>query len=145
MLIGWCFLQVGVRSFRFPSFQTKMPPNSSLTVSSPVVGCKRHCANPTLWLHLRGLCADTTGDAPSNLLVCSFGTFWDFRTTQEVFVVFESWYSLFYSVSKSKCPLWSVRLWFACQWTPSMVPVTVLPSSMTEQSNFEDVPFSMLG
>ena len=33
--------------------------NSSLTVSSPVVGCGRHCANPILWLHLRGLCADT--------------------------------------------------------------------------------------
>ena len=35
----------------FLSFQTRMPPNSSLTVSSPVVGCRRLCANPTLWLH----------------------------------------------------------------------------------------------
>ena len=43
----------------FLSFQTRMPPNSTLTVSSPVVGCRRHCANPTLWLHLRDLCADT--------------------------------------------------------------------------------------
>ena len=59
MLIGWCFIQVGVCSFRFSHFKRGMPPNSSLTVSSPVVGCRRHCANPTLWLHLRDLCADT--------------------------------------------------------------------------------------
>ena len=31
------------------------------------------------------------------------------------------------------------RLLFPCQWTPNIMPVTVLPSSMTKQSNFEDV------
>ena len=46
------------------------PLNSSLAVSSPVVGCGCHCANSVGTL--TG-CADTeTGDAPSNLLVCSF-------------------------------------------------------------------------
>ena len=40
---------------------------------------------------------------------------------------------------------WSVRLLFTCQWTPNIAPVTVFPSSMTEQSSFEDVPFSMPG
>ena len=40
---------------------------------------------------------------------------------------------------------WSVRLQFTCHWTPNIVPVTVFPSSMTEQSNFEYVPFSVSG
>ena len=40
---------------------------------------------------------------------------------------------------------WSVRLLFTCQWTPNILPVTVLPSSMTEQSNFKDIPFSLPG
>ena len=40
---------------------------------------------------------------------------------------------------------WSVRLFFTCQWTPNILPVTVLLSSMTEPSNFEYVPFSMPG
>ena len=30
---------------------------------------------------------------------------------------------------------------FTCQWTTNIVPVTFLPSSMTKQSNFEDVLF----
>ena len=46
-------------------------------------------------------------------------------------------------------PLRSVRLCVTCQWTSNIVPVTVLPSStsstLTEQSNFEDVSFSMPG
>ena len=37
------------------------------------------------------------------------------------------------------------RLSFTCQWTPNIVPVTVLPSSMIKQSNFENLPFSMPG
>ena len=40
---------------------------------------------------------------------------------------------------------WSVRLWFTCQWTPNKETDTVLPSSTTEHSNFEDVPFSVPG
>ena len=42
-----------------------------------------------------------------------------------------------------------LRYWkelsFTCQWIPNIVPVTVLPSSMTEPSNFEDVPVNRPG
>ena len=34
---------------------------------------------------------------------------------------------------------------FTCQWTTNIVPVTFFPSSMTKQSNFEDVLFSLPG
>ena len=34
---------------------------------------------------------------------------------------------------------------FTCQWTTNIVPVTFLPSSMTKQSNFEDVLFGLPG
>ena len=37
------------------------------------------------------------------------------------------------------------KLSFTCQWTTNIVPVTVLPSSRTKQSNFEDFLFSLPG
>ena len=44
-----------------------------LRFPSPVVGCGRHCANPNLWLHWRGLCADTEQEMlrPISWFACS--------------------------------------------------------------------------
>ena len=50
------------------------------------------------------------------------------------------------SISRFLCRHASLLQTFVtCQWSPNIVPVTVLPSSMIKQCKFENVPFSMPG
>ena len=44
-----------------------------------------------------------------------------------------------------RCRLSVIPISFMCQWTQIIVPVAVLPSSMTEQNIFEHVPFRVPG